>query len=232
MIYNQNCISGIVEYIKDNSIDLIVTSPPYKEQDGFSWLLIKDVAKQSFRILKDNSLCFINFGHLARFKSRPFKVALEFEKVGFEWVDTIMWVKNHYSPVQGDKRVNNITEFIFMFAKGKNYHLDRLSIGVPYADKSNVGRYSDIDLKCRGNTWSIPYATIRRKDEKLHKDRFPVELPLWCIKLSGIKKDSVVLDPFGGSMTTGVACEELGMRFVGFEINEEVYQIGRERLLK
>ena len=134
---------------------------------------------------------------------------MEFKDAGFEWIDTITWVKNHYTPVQGNKRVNNLTEFIFKLAKGNNYSLNRLSVGVPYTDKSNVGRYSDKDLRCAGNVWYISYETIQRKDQKHHKDRFPVDLPRRCIKLSGIEKGSVVLDPFSGGMTTGVACQDV-----------------------
>lgn len=102
-----------------------------------------------------------------------------------------------------------------MFAKGKDFCLDRLSIGVPYADKSNIGRYSDKDLKCGGNVWYIPYETIQRNEQKLHKDRFPIELPLRCINLSNVREGSVVLDPFAGSATTGIACKETGMEFSG-----------------
>lgn len=187
-LYNQDCVSGMIKYINNNSISLVVTSPPYKEQDGFNWSLVNGVAEQCYRVLKNNSLCFVNFGHLAGCKSRPFEVAMVFEDAGFKWVDTITWVKNHYTPVQGNKRVNNLTEFIFMLAKGNDYSLDRLSIGVPYADKSNVGRYSDMDLRCAGNVWYIPYETIQRREQKYHKDRFPIELPLRCIKLSNVKE--------------------------------------------
>ncbi|MCK9439703.1 hypothetical protein M0Q39_06620 [Patescibacteria group bacterium] len=80
MIFNIDCIQGIQTYIDDFSIDLIVASPPYKKQDGFSWQLIKDIAQECYRVLKNNSLCYINFGHLAGNKSRPFKVAMEFEE--------------------------------------------------------------------------------------------------------------------------------------------------------
>ncbi len=231
-LYNQDCVLGMIKYINDNSINLIVTSPPYKEQDGFSWSLVNGVAEQCYRVLKNNSLCFVNFGHLADHKSRPFEVAMVFEDTGFIWIDTITWIKNHYTPIQGKKRLNNLTEFIFMFAKGKDYSLDRLAIGVPYTDKSNIGRYNDKDLRCPGNAWFIPYKTIQRKEQKYHKDRFPVELPRRCIKLSGIPKGSFVLDPFGGSMTTGVACYELGMKFIGFEIDKNTFMIGKNRISK
>lgn len=209
------------KYIQGDSVDLIVTSPPYKKEDGFSFSLIKKVAEECFRVLKPNRLCFINFGHLAGSKRQSFDVADLFEKAGFEWVDTIIWVKNHFSPVQGNKRLNNLFEYIFFFAKGKDYKLDRLSIGVPYQDKSNIGRYSDKDLRCGGNVWFIPYETITDKGQKKHPYRFPVELPTRCIKLAGLEGGSVVLDPFLGGGTTAVAAKRSGMRYLGFEKNSE-----------
>ena len=57
-------------------------------------------------------------------------------------------------------------------------------------------RYADKDLKCGGNYWEIPYDTIQYSWQKRHKDRFPLELPEKCIKLSGIPKGSLILDVF------------------------------------
>ena len=71
--------------------------------------------------------------------------------------------------------------------KDKMPLLNRLAIGVPYADKSNIGRYAAKDLKCGGNVWYIDYDTINHKEEKLHNDRFPLELPTRCLKLSNKK---------------------------------------------
>jgi site-specific DNA-methyltransferase (adenine-specific) len=108
--------------------------------------------------------------------------------------------------------------------------LDRLAIGIPYDDKSNVGRYSQIDLHCGANVWIMGYETIQRSEQKLHKDRFPVELPDKCIKLANLSKGSVVLDPFMGSGTTAVAALQNGMQYVGFEIDVKNWQIAKERL--
>lgn len=208
-----------LRFVLGDSIDLIVTSPPYKEEDGYSKGLIRKVAWESYRILKPDNLCFVNFGHFAGHKKQPFEVAETFEGVGFEWVDTIIWIKNHFSPIQGSKRLNNLFEYVFLFAKGKDYKLDRLSIGVPYQDKSNIGRYSDVDLRCGGNIWYIDYETITNKGQKKHPHRFPVELPSRCIKLAGLESGSVVLDPFMGGGTTAVAAQRLGMGYLGFEKN-------------
>ena len=221
----------LLQKLPESCIDLTVTSPPYKDEDNYSPNLIKNVFTEIFRVQKDNSLVFVNFGHLAGFKSRPFQVAMMLEEIGFVWQDTITWVKNHYRPIQGKKRVNNLTEFVFMFSKGKNYELDRLSIGVPYKDKSNVNRFAGgLDLKCQGNVWDIPYETIQRSEDKGHNDRYPLGLPMNCIKLSGIPQGSLVLDPFGGSATTAIACIDLAMKWILIEKNKEHVDNGRERI--
>lgn len=219
-----------LDMLADESIDLIVTSPPYKDEDGYSDDLMRCVATNCYGVSKNNSLCFVNFGHLARQKSRPFQMAMMFEAVGYEWVDTITWVKTQFSPTQGERRLNNVTEFVFMFAKGDGYKLNRLSIGVPYVDKSNVGRYSDVDMRCGGNVWIIPYETIQRSGQKLHPHRFPVELPKRCIKLSNIPDGAIVLDPFMGSGTTARAAIELNKQFIGFERNMQHCMVANRRV--
>lgn len=220
------------EAVWPKNVDLIVTSPPYKDEDDYTPELIAQFAKKAYEELNDDSLMFMNFGHLANFKSRPFEAALIVQEAGFNWIDTITWVKNHYRPLQGKRRVNNLTEFIFMFGKG-NPEIDRLAVGVPYADKSNVTRWKGTegkDLKCAGNAWNIPYDTITDKSQKLHNDRFPVGLPEMCIKLSGIDKGSLVVDPFMGSGTTAVAAKSLGMNYWGTEKNPDHYETIVERL--
>lgn len=226
----EDCIFGMKNLPKEN-IDCIITSPPYKNEDGYSEQLIRDCFTECYRILKNNSLCWINFGHLAQDKLRPFRVALILDQIGFKLNETFIWVKNHHRPIQGSRRVNNIYEFVFCFYKGKMPKLDRLAVGVPYKDKSNIKRFSkNGDLRCGANVWHIPYETIQHKDQKLHNDRYPIDLPLRCLKLSGIKPPFIVLDPFMGSGSTGVACQQLNLDFVGFEIKKEHFNTAQKRL--
>lgn len=213
-----------------STIDLCVTSPPYKDVDGYSDDLIRETFEEVYRIQKNDTLLFLNFGHLAEDKFRPFRVCSILMDIGYGLNDTIIWVKNHYKPIQGDKRLNNLTEFIFMLYKGNMPKLNRLALGVPYKDKSNANRFAGgRDLKCGGNVWYINYETINRSEEKLHHDRFPVELPERCIKLCGYSVE-IVLDPFFGSGTTGIAAKNLGKSFIGIEKNPDFYSIATERL--
>jgi site-specific DNA-methyltransferase (adenine-specific) len=214
---------------------MIITSPPYKDCDGFSMELIHDVFSQCFRILKKDSICWVNFGHMAHEKEKPFRVALELIDIGFDLHETFIWSKNHYRPLQGKRRVNNLTEYVFQFNKGKCPELDRLSVGVKYKDKSNIKRWKGTegrDVKCGGNIWNIPYETIRKKGEKLHNDRFPIGLPLNCLRLGNVKvrENPMVLDPFGGSGTTALACQTEGVSCTSIEKNKDFYDISIERL--
>lgn len=227
-IHNVDCRNGMNRYAAD-TFDIVVTSPPYKDEDGFSEQLISHTFTQVERLLKPNSLLFLNFGHLASEKFRPFKTCELVMNCGFELNDTIVWKKTQFSPCQGKKRLNNLTEFVFLLYKGKMPDLNRLSIGIPYKDKGNVGRYSAVDLRCGGNFWEIGYETIQKKSQKLHNDRMPLELALNCVKLSGLKTGTL-LDPFAGSGTSGVAAKMCGLDFVGFDVNAEHCETARKRI--
>lgn len=221
----------LIKYVDTESINLICTSPPYKNSDGFSSIKLKSLFKELYRVLKPDSTFWLNFGHLAEDKFRPFEVCQLAIDSGFKLNETIIWVKNHYKPIQGHRRVNNLTEFIFLLYKNKMPKLNRLSIGIPYTDISNAKRFnSGKNLKCPGNVWNIPYETIRKKSEKPHNDRFPLMLPLNCIKLSGIPEQSIVLDPFAGSGTTLIAAKALNMNYIGMEINPKHIETFNHRL--
>jgi site-specific DNA-methyltransferase (adenine-specific) len=218
-----------------NTASLCVTSPPYKNSDNYSEELIRGVFTQVYRVLRSEGLLFLNFGHLAEDKFRPFRVCQILMELGFRLNETITWEKPQYRPIQGKKRLNNVTEFIFLMYKNKMPDLDRLAIGIPYADKSNVKRYAGgRDLKCRGNHWRVGYETITSSEQKLHNDRMPIELAELCIKLSGIQKRAAgyMIEPFGGSGTTLIAATKLGVSCVSIEKNSEHFKTSLNRYLE
>ena len=85
-------------------------------------------------------------------------------------------------------------------------------------------------LRCRGNTWFIPYDTVQTKAAKFHHpSTFPVALPRWCIRLHG-RKDPVVLDPFMGTGTTIVAAELEAGFGIGIDLDASYVAVAQERL--
>ncbi len=75
-------------------------------------------------------------------------------------------------------------------------------------------------LRCRGNTWFIPYETIQnREHERPHPATFPPKLPEYCVRLHGLTRIRLVMDPFLGLGSTAVACAELGVSFLGVELD-------------
>lgn len=136
----------------------------------------------------------------------------------------------HYKPVNSKAFLNNCHEYIFQFTKHSRTKIDKLAVGVPYQDKSNIKRWnSKGDLRDRGNTWFIPYETIR--ESRPHPATYPVRLPEMCIKLHGIDETDLVMDPFMGIGTTALACIELDIDYIGFEIDEGYIEIASDRIM-
>lgn len=139
----------------------------------------------------------------------------------------------HYKPVGSPRFLHGAQEYIFQFSAQGDVPLDRLAVGVPYQDKSNVGRWrrGSRDVRCRGNTWFLPYPTIRRRaTDRPHPATFPTELPLRCLKLHGLSRVRLALDPFVGIGASALAAAELGVPFVGFDIDPSYLTLATERL--
>jgi site-specific DNA-methyltransferase (adenine-specific) len=142
-------------------------------------------------------------------------------------------VVGHYKPINSKRYLNDAHEYIFHFTRSGAVELDRLAVGVPYQDTSNIKRWKGAsDVHCRGNTWFIPYKTImRRKRERPHPATFPAKLPEMCIRLHGARRVRRVLDPFLGLGSTAVAAVEAGVpEMVGFELDAEYVDWAVQRL--
>ena len=129
----------------------------------------------------------------------------------------------HYKPINSRRFVNDCHEFVFQFSQEGDVAVDRLALGVPYQDPSNVTRWQAAGggMRCRGNTWFMPYETIQSRDkDRPHPATFPVRLPEYCLRLKGLNGVREVADPFLGLGSTAVACARLGVNFVGIELDE------------
>lgn len=215
-----------------------------------AWM--EEVGKEVKRVLKDNGSFFLNVGKTPKDQWIAWDVAQCLRKE-FYLQNVIHWIKSiaiekrdvgsypnikgdiavgHFKPIVSDRFLNDCQEYVFHFTKSANTKLQKLAIGVPYQDKSNIGRWKRArsDVRDRGNTWFIPYETIQSQKERPHPAVFPVKLPEMCIKLHGLKKGIVVLDPFLGIGSTALAAARLGVSFVGFEIDESYLEETLSRL--
>src|SRR5689334_2371670 len=139
----------------------------------------------------------------------------------------------HYKPINSERFLHDCHEFVFHFTPKGDTPLRRQAIGVRYQDKSNVARWRAAadDLRCRGNTWFIPYDTIQSRDkDRPHPATFPPRLPEMCLRLHGVDRIKTVADPFLGLGSTAIACAQLGLNFVGIEMDEGYLKEAIERV--
>jgi len=250
-LYLMDCLEGMAA-LDEGSVTVVVTSPPYnigvnyrtyedsKSQDEYlKW--IRNLGSAIHRVLEPEGSFFLNVG------SRPSDPWLAWDVASqlrgtFVLQNAVQWVKSiaigeesagHYKPITSPRFLHDCHEYIFHFTKTGMVSLDRLAIGVPYQDKSNIGRWriAQRDLRCRGNTWFIPYRTIRdRNSQRPHPSTFPVALPDMCIRLHGISRVRRLLDPFVGLGSTAVAARRLGVACVGFDIDRYYLDVARNQL--
>lgn len=232
------------------SIDVVVTSPPYNigiayesyqdtapRPEFLEWM--GKVAAALSRVMRSEASLFLNVGATGTDPWVAADVAREFRD-HFALQNHIVWVKSisigadtsgHFKPITSRRFLNNNHEAIFHFTKHGNTQIDRLAVGVPFKDKSNIARWGhERDKRCAGNAWFIPYKTVRSKKQKFdHPAGFPVELAARCIRLHG-QSNAVVLDPFLGAGTTLVAARQLGHPGIGIEIDPHYAGIAAARL--
>ena len=236
------------------AVDLVVTSPPYnigvrygkysdrqERQEYLGWS--KEWAAQIQRVLEPGGSFFLNIGAAPSNPMLPHEIVFQLRDL-FILQNTIHWIKSvaidhrtfgHFKPISSKRFLNDCHEYIFHFTKTGRVEVDRLAIGVPYQDKSNISRWSHTrgsDQRCRGNTWFIPYQTIQsREKERPHPATFPVQLGEWCIKLHGAARVKSMLDPFLGIGNSAVAAMRCRVkRFIGFEIDDTYFAEAKRRL--
>lgn len=220
VIYNGDVMIGLRGgVIPDESVDLIVTDPPYLMNYKTNYRkdkthkfcrpiigdtnpdLISNYLKECYRILKNNSAIYVfcNCNKVDFFKQ-------EIEKVGFNIKNMIIWVKNNHTA--GD----------LVAQYGKKYEI------VFYANK---GR-SPIRGKRLTDVWE--FSKVSSAD-LLHQNQKPIELIRLCIEKSS-DNGAIVFDGFMGSGTTAIACLETGRHYIGYELDSEYFKIAQNRVLE
>jgi site-specific DNA-methyltransferase (adenine-specific) len=244
--YREDCVD-VFAALEPGAISVIVTSPPYNL--GIDYRSYDDrlppgeylewsgrwIAAAARALDRQGSL-FLNVGAKPTDPWTALDVA-QTARPHLHLQNTIHWVKSiaidklaaaaplsagHYKPINSPRFVNDCHEFVFHFTPEGRTALDRTAIGVPYQDQSNVTRWQHAakNVRCRGNTWFIPYETIQSRDkDRPHPATFPPRLPEYCYRLHGLTRVKVAMDPFLGLGSSAVAAAQLGLDFVGVELD-------------
>ena len=215
---------------------------------------IEELGREIARVMKPDGSFFLNVGNKPSDPWIAWDVASRL-RPKFALQNTIHWVKaisiakadagaasgmagdlsvGHYKPINSERYLNDAHEFVFHFTHEGEAKINRLAVGVPYQDKSNIARWSQTggkDLRCRGNLWFVPYETIQKRDEdRPHPATFPVKLAEMCLKIAGAKSGTTVLDPFLGLGSTAVAAARVGASSIGFDIDKGYLTYAEERV--
>lgn len=140
----------------------------------------------------------------------PWRVAFALQADGWILRSKITWVKKNPMPESVKNRPTSATEEIFLFSKSPKY----------FYDPDGVREESGANLR---NYWILGPDSGRNG----HPATFPRELARRCILL-GSRKDDLILDPFGGSGTTGIVANELHRKSVLIELNPKYVQMGKK----
>jgi len=146
----------------------------------------------------------------------PWRLALALQADGWYLRSDNIWYKPNCQPESVKDRPTRSHEYLFLFSKSRNYHYDHFAI--QEAGKNGVPRN-------KRTVWQIGTEGF----PGAHFAVFPTALVRPCV-LAGSNEKDFVLDPFFGSGTVGVVCQELKRFFIGIELNKAYAEIATSRL--
>ncbi|HOM61567.1 MAG TPA: site-specific DNA-methyltransferase [Anaerohalosphaeraceae bacterium] len=229
-LFNDDCIN-VLNAMAPQSIDLIFADPPYNLSGNNnltvrsgkpvlcnkgSWDEVENLhsfnlewIKACERVLKPQGTIWIS-GTLHNHPS----IGVALKEIGMWIINDIIWYKPNATPLLSRNRLAPSTELIWVASKTKKYYFNY-----------DVARALNNGKQMR-NLWILP----AKKHVTSHPTEKPLDLLERIIQI-GSKEDDVILDPFLGSGTTGVAARKLKRKFIGIEIDENYCRIAHERII-
>lgn len=229
--------AGDLQEIPDNSVHLMVTSPPYNatkeydddlsQKDYFE--LLREVFTETYRVLVNGGRACINVANLGRKPYIPLSdhISQMMTEIGFLMRGEIIWnkgVKAGVSMAWGSWRsaanpvLRDTHEYILVFSKGA------------FSRKKPEGKENTITkeqfMEWTRSVWLMDTESARKV---WHPAPFPVELPYRLIQLYTFTGD-IILDPFIGSGTTAIAALMSGRKYIGYEINPQYAELAEARI--
>lgn len=248
-----DCLERMKE-IPDNSIDLVVTSPPYdklrtyKESLNWDFEIFRSVANELKRIIKEGGVIVWVVGDATVKGSETgssFKQALYFKEIGLNLHDTMIYQKNSY-PFPPSNSYYQQFEYMFVISNGSPKTFNGLRVPTIYRkDTSEISTTRQRDGTTKAmkyekgkadrlmdNIWPLNTGFMRTTKDKeayKHPALFPDELAKKHI-LSWSNEGDTVLDPFMGSGTTGKQAKLLKRNFIGIECVKEYFRLANQRI--
>jgi site-specific DNA-methyltransferase (adenine-specific) len=225
-----DCLN-LMKTIPDNSIDMVLTDPPYGTT-ACKWDTVIDFELmwlQLKRITKDN-------GAICLFGSEPFSSHLRLSNLKMYKYD---W---HWKKERGTGHLNakkyplKDIELISVFCKKPHKYYPVMREGKPYtckkgglSDNYNKDSRKNIITVNSGNRYPLTTIEFKRDKSKVHPTQKPVALLEYFLKTYTLENETV-LDFTMGSGSTGVACKNLNRNFIGIEMDDKYFQIAKERI--
>lgn len=242
-IYNEDCIKG-TKKIPDNSVDLILTDPPYclgKDYGNDSDM--KESAEYLEWTYKWLDLVIPKLkesGTLYIFLSWQYTPEIfSYLKRKMRMTNEIIWDRRVPSMGGSTRRFTSVHDNIGMFAKNKDYYFNIDEVRIPYDAETKKARSRSIFVGAKWlevgynpkDIWS--HSRLHRQDPE--REAHPTQKPLAIIDRmvkASCPVDGLVFDPFMGSGTTAISCIRNERKYTGFEINKEYYNMIQERIKK
>ena len=243
----------ILKNISNNSIDIVITSPPYddlREYKGNYKLDLTELGKEIFRILKDGGIYVMiiqdqtkDFGKsLTSFRT----VINHCDIIGFKLFETCIYKKLGCEGAWWNKRFRVDHEYIHIFLKGKKpqyFNKEPIKIPSKHGGKTMTGcatRKTDgttfkskevviNNMKCPGTIWDYANGGDKNKLKRKHPAVFPDKIPYDLIQVF-CQENGTVLDPMCGSGSTIIQAKKLNRRFIGIDIEAEYIELTKQRL--
>ena len=247
-----------MDELKDNSVDLIVTSPPYWNARDYGmyvtnrkrnylrrmrWsykeylALMERCFRDCYRVLKEGRFCAVNVSHIL-YKGKhypiPFDLYFILKRIGFELHQEIIWNK----ALVGFKRISSSTMFLTPTRFYPNFMFEYILVFTKPGNKITADRTNRettdsvviVDSFFRKEIANNVWHIVTVKPKTLdHPAAFPEEIPYRLILLYSYKGD-LVLDPFVGSGTTAAVAHALGRKFCGYDTQEEFIDAAKKRI--
>lgn len=255
MIINGNSIEEMKK-LEENSIDLIFADPPYwmrvkgvlKRVEGTdfdgcmdAWdqfesledyeAFTKEWLRECYRILKPDGSIWVIGGMQC-----IYTIGAIMQEIGYWLINDIVWHKKNPTPNFKGTRLNNSHETLIWATKSKK---SKYTFHYKTAKELNLDTVDEADYekgirKQLGSVWKIAVCSGNERlkneqGEKLHTTQKPEELLYRIIAISSNVGD-MVLDPFGGTMTTGAIAKRLGRKYFMIERDPKYYEYGKQRI--